>query len=351
MDNNGITPSTNDIPSINTIPDLPTVDIPRNEAGTVSVQQAPAAAPVQQTAEVNPAGQIPVQTVPVQYGYAQTAVPAYGQPVVNSKRSAGQIVALIFGVLITVIFGFLFFVFFLGDAVSGFEEPAMSLIIHTITGSFVAFGIFLIVFGAKKKKNAVTTGAVQQQYIAPVQTAPAAQPYAAPVQTAPVAQPYAAPVQTAPTAQPYAAPVQTAPAAQPYATPAPTVSEAVPAPAPTVSEAVPAPAPVDTAAAYDYAPTQVISDDSNEVAKKGARKSALIVMGVDLAVWVVVLILLLGFNYWVFPWYLLFFVAIGAINAIRTYPKSVTAWISLLFSVVTIILFFVINFQLLPYFE
>ena len=157
MDNNGYNISTNDIPSINTIPDLPKVDLPQNVPDTVTSVQAPASAPVQQPAETNPVQQPATQNVPYGYGYSQNTVPFYSpyylQKGAVPKRSAGQIVALIFGILITLFFGLAFVILFLGDALSGFSDPSMSFIVHGITGLLVAFGIFLIVLGARKKKT------------------------------------------------------------------------------------------------------------------------------------------------------------------------------------------------------
>ena len=367
MENNGNTPSTNDIPSINTIPDLPKVDLPQNDAN---------AAPVQPPVEAVPEQQPSVPSAPSAYNYSTVAAPYQVQTVTKPKRSGGQIAALVFGILMTIVFGFLLFVLLLGDAVSGFTDPIFSVTIHGFNFIMLVLGIVLIVIGARKGKTAevVNAAPVAQPYAAPVvPAAPVAQPYTAPVvPAAPVAQPYTAPVvpaapvaqsytapvvPAAPVAQPYTAPASDvssveSPVAQPFATPAPAVTDAVPAPvAPEAplpaSDSVPAAAP----AVYNYAPTQLIGDDSKDVAKKSVRKAALVSMAILLGTWVVVLVLLFGFDYWIFPWYLLFFSAFSAIGAIKSYPKSVSAWLSLLLSVASIVLFFIINAQLTPYFE
>ena len=348
MDNNSNQIGTG-IPAINDIPELPKVDLPAVDQNTAQVQQA-------QAIPTQPVPTQPVQTQPLPsttytYNYAPNANLYQAQPTVKAKKTGGQIAALVIGIILLVIFVPFSLILLLGDAVSGFEDPAMSVVVHGLFLLPNILGVILVVIGAKKKKTVVNPAVpVAQPYAAPVQTAPVAQTYAAPVQTAPVAQTYAAPVETAPVAQSYAVADQTVPVVtetQPASTPvvpetAAPVAESVPTAQPAVSETTQTSAP----ASYDYAPTQMIADDSKEAAKKSARSSALVSMAIVLGLWVVILVLLFGFNRWWCPWYLFLLTVIGPIGAIKTYPKSASAWFSLILSILSIVMFIFMTTQL-----
>ena len=311
MNNNNPQLDKVEVPSLDTIQDLPNVDLPKLDEA-----QQPPAIP-----------QVPTVPQTQTYNYAQTQTASYaaaGQPIITTKRSGGQIVALVFGIILTIIFGMLCLLLFIGDAVSGFVDFSSTIFGYGFFGFFLAIGIILIVKGAGKGKKIVSV-VPPQQY-----TAMPTQPYsAAPVQNIPQAQPVAAPAQNIPQAQPVAAPAQNIPQAQPAAQ---------------ANEG-------SASAAFNYSPTSMINDDSKAVAKKSARKSAFLSMGVVLIMWVVLIAIIWFLNRWVFSWYFLIIPVIISIGAIKNYPKSLSAWISLVISILSIVLFVVVSMQLAPYFE
>ena len=326
MNNNNPQLDKVEVPSLDTIQDLPNVDLPKLDEAQQPV--APVSSPANSAAQQPPAiPQVPTVPQTQTYNYAppQTApYAAAGQPIITTKRSGGQIVALVFGIILTIIFGMLCLLLFIGDAVSGFVDFSSTIFGYGFFGFFLAIGIILIVKGAGKGKKIVSV-VPPQQY-----TAMPTQPYsAAPVQNIPQAQPVAAPAQNIPQAQPVAAPAQNIPQAQPAAQ---------------ANEG-------SASAAFNYSPTSMINDDSKAVAKKSARKSAFLSMGVVLIMWVVLIAIIWFLNRWVFSWYFLIIPVIISIGAIKNYPKSLSAWISLVISILSIVLFVVVSMQLAPYFE
>ena len=313
MNNNNPQLDKVEVPSLDTIQDLPNVDLPKLDEAQQPV--APVSSPANSTAQQPPAiPQVPTVPQTQTYNYAPTQTAPYaaaGQPIITTKRSGGQIVALVFGIILTIIFGMLCLLLFIGDAVSGFVDFSSTIFGYGFFGFFLAIGIILIVKGAGKGKKIVSV-VPPQQY-----TAMPTQPYSA------------VPVQNIPQAQPVAAPAQNIPQAQPTA------------------EANEGSAP----AAFNYSPTSMINDDSKAVAKKSARKSAFLSMGVVLIMWVVLIAIIWFLNRWVFSWYFLIIPVIISIGAIKNYPKSLSAWISLVISILSIVLFVVVSMQLAPYFE
>lgn len=313
MNNNNPQLDKVEVPSLDTIQDLPNVDLPKLDEAQQPV--APVSSPANSTAQQPPAiPQVPTVPQTQTYNYAPTQTAPYaaaGQPIITTKRSGGQIVALVFGIILTIIFGMLCLLLFIGDAVSGFVDFSSTIFGYGFFGFFLAIGIILIVKGAGKGKKIVSV-VPPQQY-----TAMPTQPYSA------------VPVQNIPQAQSVAAPAQNIPQAQPTA------------------EANEGSAP----AAFNYSPTSMINDDSKAVAKKSARKSAFLSMGVVLIMWVVLIAIIWFLNRWVFSWYFLIIPVIISIGAIKNYPKSLSAWISLVISILSIVLFVVVSMQLAPYFE
>lgn len=313
MNNNNPQLDKVEVPSLDTIQDLPNVDLPKLDEAQQPV--APVSSPANSAAQQPPAiPQVPTVPQTQTYNYAPTQTAPYaaaGQPIITTKRSGGQIVALVFGIILTIIFGMLCLLLFIGDAVSGFVDFSSTIFGYGFFGFFLAIGIILIVKGAGKGKKIVSV-VPPQQY-----TAMPTQPYSA------------VPVQNIPQAQSVAAPAQNIPQAQPTA------------------EANEGSAP----AAFNYSPTSMINDDSKAVAKKSARKSAFLSMGVVLIMWVVLIAIIWFLNRWVFSWYFLIIPVIISIGAIKNYPKSLSAWISLVISILSIVLFVVVSMQLAPYFE
>ena len=62
-------------------------------------------------------------------------------------------------------------------------------------------------------------------------------------------------------------------------------------------------------------------------------------MGVVVLMWVVLIALAWITDKWYLPWYLMLISVICAISAIKNYPKSVSAWISLVVSILSIIVY------------
>lgn len=344
MDNNNLNPESIQVPSLDSIQELPKVDLPvlDETANPQPVSDPPTTVPPSAavTATVAPQMQT-VPTVPQSqpvtntFNYAPAVNPyaAAAQTMIKPKRSAGQIVAMVFGIILTVIFGGLFALFLLADAMTGFEDLSVSIFIHGFFAFFLVIGILLIVFGAKKKKNAVSV-------------TPTVQPYTAmPVQTAAPAPSYSytpAPVTSNNPAVPNTA--------EPAQTPAPVNAAAVDtnSVASTPSDATGA-APSSTPA-FDYAPTAMISNDINDVSKASARKSAFLSMGIVALMWIIFMALVIFLQRWVLSWYFLVIPVIIAVGAIRSYPKSVSAWISLIVSILSIVMFVFVTILLQPQF-
>ena len=317
-----------EVPSLDTIQELPTVELPKLEdvpTAAAAPQPVPqptpvAATTVQQFPQAPAAQQMPYmpQTMPQSYGYAPAATPSYA-PVMVAKRSGGQIAALVFGIILTVLNGLLELLLFIGDAATDFKDSEAIAPAYVFFAFFLIIGIVLIIVGARKGKKLVPVGQQLQN------TVYTSQPVLSPTYSTPV-QPVATPV------QPVATPVQ--PVAEP-------VSTAADQPAAT---------PVSTAASFDYAPTTIVTDDLKSVGIKSARKSAFISIGVVILMWVLLFALAFLFEKWVFSWYFLIIPIVISGAAIKSYPKSISAWVSLLFAVLSIVAFIWMTIQLQVHF-
>ena len=322
-----------EVPSLDTIQELPTVELPKLEdvpTAAEAPQPVPqptpvAATTVQQFPQAPAAQQMPYmpQTMPQSYGYAPAATPSYA-PVMVAKRSGGQIAALVFGIILTVLNGLLELLLFIGDAATDFKDSEAIAPAYVFFAFFLIIGIVLIIVGARKGKKLVPVGQQLQN------TVYTSQPVLSPTYSTPV-QPVATPV------QPVAEPVSTA-AVHPAATPVSTAADQ------------PAVTPVSTAATFDYAPTSIVTDDLKSVGIRSARKSAFISIGVVILMWVLLFALAFLFEKWVFSWYFLIIPIVISGAAIKSYPKSVSAWVSLLFAVLSIVAFIWMTIQLQVHF-
>ena len=329
-----------EVPSLDTIQELPTVELPKLEdvpTAAEAPQPVPqptpvAATTVQQFPQAPAAQQMPYmpQTMPQSYGYAPAATPSYA-PVMVAKRSGGQIAALVFGIILTVLNGLLELLLFIGDAATDFKDSEAIAPAYVFFAFFLIIGIVLIIVGARKGKKLVPVGQQLQN------TVYTSQPVLSPTYSTPV-QPVATPVQPVATpVQPVAEPVSTA-AVQPAATPVSTAADQ------------PAATPVSTAASFNYAPTTIVTDDLKSVGIRSARKSAFISIGVVILMWVLLFALAFLFEKWVFSWYFLIIPIVISGAAIKSYPKSVSAWVSLLFAVLSIVAFIWMTIQLQVHF-
>ena len=322
-----------EVPSLDTIQELPTVELPKLEdvpTAAEAPQPVPqptpvAATTVQQFPQAPAAQQMPYmpQTMPQSYGYAPAATPSYA-PVMVAKRSGGQIAALVFGIILTVLNGLLELLLFIGDAATDFKDSEAIAPAYVFFAFFLIIGIVLIIVGARKGKKLVPVGQQLQN------TVYTSQPVLSPTYSTPV-QPVATPV------QPVAEPVSTA-AVHPAATPVSTAADQ------------PAATPVSTAASFNYAPTTIVTDDLKSVGIRSARKSAFISIGVVILMWVLLFALAFLFEKWVFSWYFLIIPIVISGAAIKSYPKSVSAWVSLLFAVLSIVAFIWMTIQLQVHF-
>ena len=322
-----------EVPSLDTIQELPTVELPKLEdvpTAAEAPQPVPqptpvAATTVQQFPQAPAAQQMPYmpQTMPQSYGYAPAATPSYA-PVMVAKRSGGQIAALVFGIILTVLNGLLELLLFIGDAATDFKDSEAIAPAYVFLAFFLIIGIVLIIVGARKGKKLVPVGQQLQN------TVYTSQPVLSPTYSTPV-QPVATPV------QPVAEPVSTA-AVHPAATPVSTAADQ------------PAVTPVSTAATFDYAPTSIVTDDLKSVGIRSARKSAFISIGVVILMWVLLFALAFLFEKWVFSWYFLIIPIVISGAAIKSYPKSISAWVSLLFAVLSIVAFIWMTIQLQVHF-
>ena len=331
-----------EVPSLDTIQELPTVELPKLEdvpTAAEAPQPVPqptpvAATTVQQFPQAPAAQQMPYmpQTMPQSYGYAPAATPSYA-PVMVAKRSGGQIAALVFGIILTVLNGLLELLLFIGDAATDFKDSEAIAPAYVFFAFFLIIGIVLIIVGARKGKKLVPVGQQLQN------TVYTSQPVLSPTYSTPV-QPVATPVQPVATpVQPVATPVQ------PVATPVQPVAEPV-----STAADQPAATPVSTAASFNYAPTTIVTDDLKSVGIRSARKSAFISIGVVILMWVLLFALAFLFEKWVFSWYFLIIPIVISGAAIKSYPKSVSAWVSLLFAVLSIVAFIWMTIQLQVHF-
>ena len=338
-----------EVPSLDTIQELPTVELPKLEdvpTAAEAPQPVPqptpvAATTVQQFPQAPAAQQMPYmpQTMPQSYGYAPAATPSYA-PVMVAKRSGGQIAALVFGIILTVLNGLLELLLFIGDAATDFKDSEAIAPAYVFFAFFLIIGIVLIIVGARKGKKLVPVGQQLQN------TVYTSQPVLSPTYSTPV-QPVATPVQPVATpVQPVATPVQpVATPVQPVATPVQPVAESV-----STAADQPAATPVSTAASFNYAPTTIVTDDLKSVGIRSARKSAFISIGVVILMWVLLFALAFLFEKWVFSWYFLIIPIVISGAAIKSYPKSISAWVSLLFAVLSIVAFIWMTIQLQVHF-
>ena len=93
-----------------------------------------------------------------------------------------------------------------------------------------------------------------------------------------------------------------------------------------------------------------MTDDLKSVGIRSARKSAFISIGVVILMWVLLFVLAFLFEKWVFSWYFLIIPIVISGAAIKSYPKSISAWVSLLFAVLSIVAFIWMTIQLQVHF-
>ena len=342
------------VPSVDSIGEMPTVELPSVDAinpaapqpiqtvqadqPTQPIQMTPPVESVQPTAPTYTQPTAPTYAQPTAPTYAQPTAPTYAQPTAptyaqpaaqtytlpatnyqiptqnNGKRSVGQIVSLIFGILITLFFGFCTFAVAVYDIDTYNTEGQVDVEVGVYIVLLIPLliGILLIWLGARKKKNnAVSAPTATYAPAAASYTTPASQGYVVPPMAASTA---AAPTATIPTA---AAPIVNAPVSG-------TAAETAP-------QTLPTTAPVTTAD-YQYAATAMIGDDSEKVARKSARNSGLLAIGCIVIMWVLVFALDL------LSWYLLIIPFILSFRAIKTCVKSPAGWFGMVLSVLSTIL-------------
>ena len=342
------------VPSVDSIGEMPTVELPSVDAinpaapqpiqtvqadqPTQPIQMTPPVESVQPTAPTYTQPTAPTYAQPAAPTYAQPAAPTYAQPTAptyaqpaaqtytlpatnyqiptqnNGKRSVGQIVSLIFGILITLFFGFCTFAVAVYDIDTYNTEGQVDVEVGVYIVLLIPLliGILLIWLGARKKKNnAVSAPTATYAPAAASYTTPASQGYVVPPMAASTA---AAPTATIPTAT---APIVNAPVSG-------TAAETAP-------QTLPTTAPVTTAD-YQYAATAMIGDDSEKVARKSARNSGLLAIGCIVIMWVLVFALDL------LSWYLLIIPFILSFRAIKTCVKSPAGWFGMVLSVLSTIL-------------
>ena len=326
------------VPSVDSIGEMPTVELPSvdaiNPAAPQPIQTVQAdqpTQPIQMTPPVEPVQPTaPTYTQPAAPTYAQPTAPTYAQPAAqtytlpatnyqiptqnNGKRSVGQIVSLIFGILITLFFAFCTFAVAVYDIdtynTEGQVDVEMGVYIVLLIPLLI--GILLIWLGARKKKNNAVS--------APTATyAPAAASY-----TTPASQGYVVPPMAASTATASTATIPTATAPTVTAPVSGTAAETAP-------QTLPTTAPVTNTADYQYAATAMIGDDSDKVARKSARNSGLLAIGCIVIMWVLVFALDL------LSWYLLIIPFILSFRAIKTCVKSPAGWFGMVLSVLSTI--------------
>ena len=334
------------VPSVDSIGEMPTVELPSVDAinpaapqpiqtvqadqPTQPIQMTPPVESVQPTAPTYTQPTAPTYAQPAAPTYAQPTAPTYAQPAAqtytlpatnyqiptqnNGKRSVGQIVSLIFGILITLFFGFCTFAVAVYDIDTYNTEGQVDVEVGVYIVLLIPLliGILLIWLGARKKKNnAVSAPTATYAPAAASYTTPASQGYVVPPMAASTA---AAPTATIPTAT---APIVNAPVSG-------TAAETAP-------QTLPTTAPVTTAD-YQYAATAMIGDDSEKVARKSARNSGLLAIGCIVIMWVLVFALDL------LSWYLLIIPFILSFRAIKTCVKSPAGWFGMVLSVLSTIL-------------
>ena len=342
------------VPSVDSIGEMPTVELPSVDAinpaapqpiqtvqadqPTQPIQMTPPVEPVQPTAPTYTQPAAPTYAQPTAPTYAQPTAPTYAQPTAptyaqpaaqtytlpatnyqiptqnNGKRSVGQIVSLIFGILITLFFAFCTFAVAVYDIdtynTEGQVDVEMGVYIVLLIPLLI--GILLIWLGARKKKNNAVS--------APTATyAPAAASY-----TTPASQGYVVPPMAASTATASTATIPTATAPTVTAPVSGTAAETAP-------QTLPTTAPVTNTADYQYAATAMIGDDSDKVARKSARNSGLLAIGCIVIMWVLVFALDL------LSWYLLIIPFILSFRAIKTCVKSPAGWFGMVLSVLSTI--------------
>ena len=322
------------VPSVDSIGEMPKVDLPSVDSINPAQPQPTAPTYVQPTAPTyaQPTAATyaqptaPTYAQPTAAPYAQPAVTSYTMPATNyqipvnqvGSRTVGQKIALIFGIVLTVLFGFLTFCVAVYDidTYNKLGEVDLELGAYIVLGIPLIIGILLIVLGARKKQNqAISAPAASYAPTAASYPAPSAQSYSAPVATS---------VPTA-TPLPTATPVATA-------TPLPTADPAATATASDSSaQAFPVSAPAVNTASYQYAPTTILADDTAKVARKTARKSALIAIACIVVLWVLV------FTLDLLSWYLLIIPFVLSFRALKSYIKSPSGWFAMILSILSTI--------------
>ena len=338
MENNNTpfgTPQDNNNATTELLPDAAASQTPSAaDVSTAAPQAAPQqpytyqpAQPVQTAAPQQPynpyqAAQ-PVQTAAAQQSY--NPYQAAYQPSVTTtvKRSVGKIISLIIGIILMVLGGLWLFatIAVFVSEYNTYGEVEISIPVVVIFSLPFIIGVILTVFGAKKKKVTAVPIATTNYYTAPQPT---------PYNGTATASPTAASTATAPTYT--AAPLPNAPAAD---STAPTVQPATETSVPTFNQAgqTDAQNPVSTAQTYQYAPTATIQDDSKKLAKKNARKNGLMSIGIVVLMWAILLI-----TDYIF-WYLLIIPIVISFNALKNNIKSIVAWLSMILSILSVILF------------
>lgn len=284
----------------------------------------------------NPYQQQPSFVPTLQTNPYQSAV--YGSVAVNpNKKSVGKIVSLILGIILTIIGAFLTF----GLAVYDIDTFQTYGEVDIIIPAYIVFlipliiGIILIVFGCKKNKNPVTVvpqTAVGANYYAASQptsyvpTASYTQSQTNTTVSAPVSQPQVNTTNFAPVSpQPQVNATDSAPISQPQVN----AADSAPVSQPQVNGASSTPIGASSMT-YQYAPTVQIEDDSKKVAKKNARRNGIISIVISACMWLLIFV----FQYVVIGWVTIIPIVL-AVSSLKSYIKSATGWVSMIFSIIT----------------
>lgn len=251
----------------------------------------------------------------------------YTQTTNPNKKSGGKIVALVFGIILTIIGAFLTFcvtVYYM-DVYNTYDAVSVEIPVYVTVLLPLIIGIILIVFGCKKKKIAAVNPSavgVPNSYPTPLTYSPTlyAQPTVQPTVT-PNPQPTTVQPSTATTANPAEAATPSDVAAQTQVGAATTNSVGT---APTT---------------YQYAPTAPIQGNAKDILKKNARRSGLISIAISVCMWV----LIFGLNFVVVGWITILPICL-AYNSLKSNIKSVSGWIGMILSILTAILSVLVYF-------
>ena len=67
--------------------------------------------------------------------------------------------------------------------------------------------------------------------------------------------------------------------------------------------------------------------------------------------WIILFAVAFIADRWVFSWWMLAVPVLISALAIKQYPKSIAAWVSLIFAILSVVVFVLITIKLAPYFK